>query len=137
MAGRKLFINNTAHRLDVTLFVRSGPDPANSAENQKFELGPHERDWVTYGDDTNIYLNGLGLVAFTGGDVVATQEFVVTTRGNSLDDKLNTNNVIEILYDDGSLLIHAMQMTNAHPLIKVTKENLQKSLQQIKQLQRI
>lgn len=99
MSGVKQFINDSDKTLNVTLFVRDGSDPANQAGTKDFSLNPHERKEVSYGNSSNIYLNGLGITAFFNGEVIAKQELVVQ-RGNDLDNKLNMNNVVEIEYNN-------------------------------------
>ena len=101
MAGRKLFVNGTDKQLKVTLFIRLGDSPANSAGTQSFNLSPRQQNWVDYGNTSNIYLNGLSVLSIFDGQVEAEQQFVVN-RGNNLDNQLNMNNVIQFLFDNGA-----------------------------------
>ena len=100
MAAQKLFKNGSDKQIKVTLFVRAGDNPANSAGNQSFDLGPHQQSWVTYGNNQNIYLNGLSVVSLFDGELEAEQQFVIK-RGGPLDNVLNKNNVVQVLFDNG------------------------------------
>jgi hypothetical protein len=100
MAGRKLFMNGTDKQIKVTLFIRAGDNPANSAGNQTFDLSPHQQSWVSYGNNNNIYLNGFSVVSLFNGELEAEQQFVIH-RGGPLDNQLNMNNVVQLLFDSG------------------------------------
>lgn len=89
----KHFINSTSAPLSVTLFVRKSDNPDNNAGVVAFTLNPGENKAVSYGDNVNIYLNGLSLVAYSAGSILS-EEAVVTVRGSSLDSQLNTNNTV-------------------------------------------
>lgn len=104
MAGRKLFVNKTGSDIRVTLFIRSSDNPVNSAGTQAFQLRPSQQNWVDYGNDQNIYLNGISLVSYFDGQVTGTQDFVVN-RGSSLDNELNMNNRVEFRYGGNSFQI--------------------------------
>jgi hypothetical protein len=104
MAGSKLFVNNTGKDLQVTLFIRASDNPANSAGTQAFRLGSSQQNWITYGTDQNIYLNGISLVGYFNGQVTGTQDFVIN-RGSSLDNELNMNNRVEFRYGGDSFQI--------------------------------
>lgn len=106
MAGVKTFTNGTGKNLEVTLYIRAGADPANNAGTQSFSLGGSESKQITYGDNTNIYLNGFSVMALYNGQITAEQEFVVR-RGSNLDDQLNKNNHITILFSNNSFQISA------------------------------
>ena len=95
MAGRKLFVNDTDVDLSVTLYVRKGPDPASGdAEETHFKVrGRGGQSWQDYGNDTNIYLNGVAFVADEGTQVTEEGEFVVV-RGGDYDKLLNTNDTL-------------------------------------------
>jgi hypothetical protein len=94
VAGQKLFINGSNDKtLNVTLYIRQGPEVANSAGTQRFTLGASQSLVVTYGDDNNIYLNGLALTSIFNGQIVGEQEFVIS-RGQILDNELNMNSVV-------------------------------------------
>lgn len=81
MPGHKLFINNSSSDLLVTLLVRQGDDPSNSAGTVVFRLNAGQQLNQSYGSDTDsIYLNGIAVQ--------------VVERGSSLDNLMNTNNTI-------------------------------------------
>jgi len=105
MAGKKTFHNQTNCNLSLTLYIREGDNPANNAGTQDIALSPYESKVVNYGDSHNIYLNGIVLVALLKGEVMSRQEFVVT-RGSQLDDKLNRNSIIEIVFQNDFLDIN-------------------------------
>jgi hypothetical protein len=95
MPGVKRFINQTNVNLSVTLYVRSGADPSGGdAGQQQFALpGNGGESCQQYGDDANIFLNGLSFVADEGGTVSEGGEFVVL-RGVAYDNLLNMNDTI-------------------------------------------
>ncbi|MFN8397941.1 MAG: hypothetical protein U0176_25210 [Bacteroidia bacterium] len=99
MAGQKQFINRTTQSLNVTLLIRQGTDINKVSLEQEFQLGPGETKLVTYGNSTNIYLNGLELqwkdtsTQFKGTD---RQEVTATGVAPTFDWVLNTHSVITI-----------------------------------------
>ncbi len=93
MAGQKTFVNNTGRDISVTLSIRAGDNPANTAGQQTIAVAANSSAQVTYGNDSNIYLNGLSVVAVGADGVFGEQDFVVT-RGAPIDDLLNMNSVI-------------------------------------------
>ena len=95
MAGRKLFVNDTNVNLNVTLYVRRGPDPASGdSEETHFKIGGRGGEsWQDYGNDSDIYLNGVTFVADEGTEVTEEGEFVVV-RGADYDNLLNTNDTL-------------------------------------------
>lgn len=96
MAAKKMFINSTTDRLQITLFIRLGAQPTNSAGTQVFLLAGNERKDISYGLDTNsLFLNGIELVWQKDGSTFSQGQKVVS-RGNSLDSVLNTNSIITI-----------------------------------------
>lgn len=105
--AEKLFINNTGRPLQVQLLVRRGDDPFLDAAPVGFALGtgkghdeygsPDNCRLVTYGDEVDIYLNGMSVSGDDGHRVL----FKVLQRGVALDDQLNTHNTIEFVYRDG------------------------------------
>jgi hypothetical protein len=115
MAGVKKLINRTGNDLKVTLTVREGDTPSQTAGTVEVELAAGRdkatgldtsRQVVAYGDDTNIYLNGIETQMIVKGSAVGERRIVVT-RGSGLDNALNTNDTIEFLYDGKSILISA------------------------------
>jgi hypothetical protein len=114
MAGMKKLINRTGHELRVTLVVRRGDHPTEIAGTVDVIMGagPDEASGepsvqeVTYGDDVNIYLNGIETTLIVDGSAVG-QRRIVVERGSELDNALNTNDTIEFLYDGKAVLISA------------------------------
>ena len=98
MAGRKLFTDATPYTLQVTLVVRSGADPGNTAGTKNFTLNANQSQWQTYGNNVDIYLNGIKLTAVLNGGVVASQ-YIVFQRGSALDNMFNTRNGVTFTYD--------------------------------------
>ena len=113
--AEKLFVNHTGHPLKVQLIVRQGDDPMLNADPVDFDMGagkdcdeggnPDNVKLVSYGDENNIYLNGI-VVGFEDDGSEGMQRFQVIQRGVPLDDKLNTNNTIMFVYH-GSIQIEA------------------------------
>ena len=93
--AEKTFINNTLATFQITLFVREGVFPYNQAGTVTFSLDPGETETVTYGDDTNIFLNGLTMFTIYDGDLFSSVKFVTATM-SELDDLLNTNDTVTI-----------------------------------------
>jgi hypothetical protein len=106
MAGVKTFINHAPSTVSVSLFVRQGDNPANQAGTTSFDLKSGETKKVTYGNSSDIYVNGYNLVAGFGGDVFD-QQATVTSRGSSLDSQWNTNSVFEINFTQSAFAINA------------------------------
>ncbi|MEK3994932.1 hypothetical protein MKY29_09245 [Psychrobacillus sp. FSL K6-2365] len=91
----KIFINNTLAAFQITLFVREGEFPYNQDGTVTFTLEPGETESVTYGSDTNIFLNGLTIFTIYEGDLFSSVKFV-TAQMSELDNLLNTNDTITI-----------------------------------------
>jgi len=102
-AGEKLFSNLTHHDLNITLYIREGDLPKNTAGTLTFALASDEAQLITYGDATNIYLNGIEIDSANG----TIEKILITLeRGNQLDTLLNTNNTIEISLREGSFNVY-------------------------------
>src|SRR5688572_30539250 len=108
MAGRKLFTNISPYRSDVTLIVRRSEDPRNTAGTKEFSLEPRQSSWQEYGDNVNIYLNGIKLVSMFKGEIIG-QQHIVIVRGSDLDNQLNTKNAVDFTFSNGSILISTHQ----------------------------
>ncbi|MCZ8539893.1 hypothetical protein [Psychrobacillus psychrodurans] len=93
--AEKIFINNTLAAFQITLFVREGEFPYNQDGTVTFTLEPGETESVTYGSDTNIFLNGLTIFTIYEGDLFSSVKFV-TAQMSELDNLLNTNDTITI-----------------------------------------
>src|SRR5690348_10405587 len=107
MAGMKKLINRTGCDLKVTLVVRQGDQPDKTAGTVDVELaaGPDKESGkdgsvrhVTYGNNVDIYLNGIETTMIKSGSVLGERR-VVIERGSEFDNALNTNDTIEFLYD--------------------------------------
>jgi len=93
MPGHKLFTNASSSDLMITLLVRGGDDPANSAGTIVFRLNAGQQVNQSYGSDTDsIFLNGLAVQ--------------IIQRGSPFDNLLNTNNAITFS-GDGEIKITA------------------------------
>jgi hypothetical protein len=99
MAGQKTFINNTSRDIAVTIVVRAGDDPSHTAGSQNLTVNANSQQQVSYGNDSNIYLNGLSLTPVSPDGLFGEVSFSVTTRGSPIDNALNTNSVMVL---DGS-----------------------------------
>lgn len=108
MAGRKFFTNRTPYLLAVTLVVRASEDPRNQAGIKDFMLGAHESRWEEYGNNIDIYLNGIKLAATYSGQMVA-QQYIVILRGSPLDNQLNMRNAVDFGYENGSFNLSTHQ----------------------------
>lgn len=94
MAGKKMFVNKTDKNLTVILYVRNGSDPTSPTDEKvKFHIAAGASVSQSYGNDRNIFLNG---IKFTWDDNGAqlTKKQMVTTRGSWWDDVMNTNSTI-------------------------------------------
>ncbi|SFG60843.1 hypothetical protein [Methylobacterium gossipiicola] len=109
MAGRKLFSNHGPCRIDVTLFVRAGDDPKDRAGQTDFSLNAGEAQWQDYGNDSNIYLNGISLVAAFDGARIG-QQYNVVTRGSRLDDAFNRNNAVDFNFANNTFFLATHQV---------------------------
>jgi hypothetical protein len=94
MSGTKLFVNKTSMTLQVTIFIRDGADPTKpDAGQESFTLAGGKSESISYGNSTDIYLNGLGFVASDGHQQTIESRSVLT-RGSAWDNLLNTNSTI-------------------------------------------
>jgi len=92
---RKLITNLTPYTVYVDLIIRRSADPRDTAGTKDFTLPPNTAHWVEYGDRINIYLNGVRLTAIHDGEIVRSQD-VVVTRGSHIDNMLNISNALDI-----------------------------------------
>jgi hypothetical protein len=99
MAGTKVFTNKSGQFMHVTLLIRQGNNIQLPSLEQNFALDVNESKTVTYGDNSNIYLNGL---VFQWKDVTTQsmstnrQEVIATGVMPTFDAVLNTNSRITI-----------------------------------------
>lgn len=100
MSGTKLFVNKTSMTLQVTIFIRDGADPTKpDAGQESFTLAGGKSESISYGNSTDIYLNGLGFVA-SDGQQQTIESRSVLTRGSAWDNLLNTNSTITFMAPD-------------------------------------
>lgn len=109
MAGRKFFTNNSPYNLMVTLVIRKSDDPRNTAGTKEFMLTPNQGQWQEYGNDIDIYLNGIKLVSVFNGQMLG-QQYIVITRGSQLDNELNMNNGVDFNFSGGSFQLSTRQV---------------------------
>ncbi len=95
----KTFINNSGHYLNVTLLIRQGDNIQKPSLTQQFSLDAGESKNVSYGDKTNIYLNGMVFEwkdAQTQSLNTDRQEVIATGVAPTFDWVLNTHSIITI-----------------------------------------
>lgn len=95
MAGTKTFINETTANFQVTLFIRAGENPVNQDGSESFTLEAGETVTITYGNETDSFLNGILLFTIAAGDLYSSIQFT-TIEDSLLDVLLNTNSNITI-----------------------------------------
>jgi len=89
----RLFVNDTSVELTVTLYVRQGDNVGVSiSPSTAFTLPANGSIFITYGNTTNPYLNGLSFE----GTGVANQEVQVATQGDPTDTLLNDNDTLTL-----------------------------------------
>ncbi|MBN3852305.1 MULTISPECIES: hypothetical protein [unclassified Paraburkholderia] len=92
MAYKKL-INQSGLSLSIELVSRLGSEPNQAGPIVTVTLPPGGRQTVEYGNSQNPFLNGL--VVSSGSDgAFSNGSQVVTTRGSSWDNVLNTNDTL-------------------------------------------
>lgn len=104
MPPSKNVINRSSVPLRVTLFGRAGENPNTSSEYQGTAyIGAGQQKSISYGNDSNPYLNAV-VLQFSNASSNIEQTLEVFQRGGSgtLDGKLNTNSIIEINYNADS-----------------------------------
>ena len=95
----KTFHNNSNQFLHVTLLIRQGNNIQKPSLEQEFTLDPGESKNVSYGNNSNIYLNGL---VFNWKDknlqamMTKRQEVIATGSAPTFDWVLNTHSILTI-----------------------------------------
>jgi hypothetical protein len=116
MSGHKKLINRTGKEVNLVLFVRKGDLSSQTAGSVNVTLAPGPdketgeymtEQVVTYGDDVDIYLNGLEVTLTSNGQEVTRSNFVAE-RGSKLDRILNMNDTIDFRFDGESILFSAI-----------------------------
>ena len=130
MAPQKTLINRTGYPLDVVLIVRKGDHPSLTAGTVNVQLpaGPDHGDMkadersvqtVTYGNATNIYLNGLELSLDAEG-ATQSRRRVVAVRGLELDNALNMFDTIEFRFDGQEIVFTSSNADQQPPTWQFT-----------------
>ncbi len=110
MAGRKLFTNLSPYPIHVTLVVRQSADPRHTAGTKEFMLSPQESQWQEYGNDIDIYLNGMSLAAVVDGKETA-QQMIAIVRGSVLDNQLNMRNGVDFAFASNAFSVMTRQVS--------------------------
>ncbi|MBB4383400.1 hypothetical protein [Bradyrhizobium sp. SBR1B] len=92
MASKKL-VNQSGLTLTVLLITRVGSDPNQSGPIVAAALPPGGRQTVEYGNPQNPFLNGLVTSSSSDG-AFSNGSQIVTTRGSSWDNVLNTHDTL-------------------------------------------
>lgn len=100
----KYFDNKTGYDLSVMLTVRHGDTPGSDLAPVNFTLDKGAGQSISYGDDSNPYLDGIAVNAVDRGNIIASQQFVIT-RGSSIDNDMNTNDHIAFALDDDAMIL--------------------------------
>lgn len=97
--GEKTFINQTAKKINVTLFIRGGDDPKDAGGTKSVSIGVQGSITAVYegqpGSEGEVYLNGL-LIEWQEGPTWVGVSKKVINRGDSWDETLNTNDTINL-----------------------------------------
>ena len=109
MAGRKIFTNATPYNMNITLVIRKSENPRDQAGTKDFSLTKGQSSWQEYGNNVDIYLNGVKLAAYFDGELVG-QQYIVIVRGSTLDNQLNMNNGVDFGFANGSFYITTRQV---------------------------
>jgi hypothetical protein len=102
--GAKTFRNATQYDLSIMLTVRRGDQPGNEEGTKSFSLSKGQRQFVEYSSGANPYLDGIAVNAVEYGNIVASQEFVIT-RGSQVDNEFNTNKCIDISMNETNITL--------------------------------
>ena len=87
----------------VEVQLMAGPDTQTGEDPS--------RQIVTYGNDADIYLNGIETLLISHGSAIGKRE-VVIKRGSPLDDQLNRHDTVEFLYDGKQVLVSVSNSTD-------------------------
>lgn len=109
MAGRKLFTNNSPYLMFVTLVIRKSADPRDKAGTKDFQLPSRQSQWQEYGNNIDIYLNGIDLTAVANGARLGNQ-YIVITRGSPLDNQLNMFNAVDFGFANNTFYVTTRQV---------------------------
>lgn len=102
----KYFDNQTGYALSVMLIVRRGDRVGNDLAPVNFTLDKGQGQSISYGDDSNPYLDGITANAVNKGKIIAAcQEFVVV-QGSWLDNDLNGNDHVAFTLEGDAVVLH-------------------------------
>jgi hypothetical protein len=85
--------NQSGLPLNIELVTRIGSDPSQSGTSVTVSLPANGKQTIEYGSSQNPYLNGLVISSCANGAFSNGAE-VVTARGSTWDNVLNTNNTL-------------------------------------------
>ncbi|AOJ04591.1 MULTISPECIES: hypothetical protein [Burkholderia] len=89
----KNLVNQSGSPLSIELVTRQGSDPSQSGATIAVSLAANGKQTVEYGNNQNPYLNALVITSAANG-AFANGSQIVTTRGSTWDNLLNTNNTL-------------------------------------------
>ncbi|CAB3806289.1 hypothetical protein LMG28688_06325 [Paraburkholderia caffeinitolerans] len=92
MAYKKL-VNQSGLALSIQFVSRLGSDPNQSGPIVTVSLPASGKQTVEYGNPQNPYLNGL-VVSSSSDGAFSNGSQIVTSRGSSWDNVLNTNDTL-------------------------------------------
>lgn len=104
MAGLKTFINKTNQDVSITLLIRQSTHIQLPSSEQSFLLNAGESKVITFGNDSDIFLNGMVFQwksAHTQSVNTIRQEILATGIAPTFDWVLNTHSKITINTLDG------------------------------------
>ena len=91
----KIIENNTPYSVEVILVVRKGESVEATSCERPENFSPNQKREILYGDEKNIYLNGVIVSIIAEGKVSNAQE-IIMDRGDTFDNKYNKNDTIII-----------------------------------------
>ncbi|AIO69520.1 hypothetical protein [Burkholderia oklahomensis] len=89
----KNLVNQSGLPLSIELVTRQGSDPSQSGATIAVSLAVNGKQTVEYGNNQNPYLNAL-VISSSANGAFANGSQIVTTRGSTWDNVLNTNNTL-------------------------------------------
>jgi len=106
VASKKI-INMTGMRICLTLLIREGESVALNLEEKSVEMDAGDQKTVEYGDESNPYLNGIGIKTMGNGYATHTHELIIARKDSPLDKKFNENNTFLLKSINSDLIIEA------------------------------
>ena len=97
--GRKTFVNETGHSLNITMFIRAGGNPYDEGGTEVVSVASGGQVEAIYegfpGAEGYVFLNGLLIEQKHDSDWVGVSRRV-GQRGDAWDNTLNTNDTVII-----------------------------------------